>query len=242
MIAAYLLTSVGMRLTLIIVALLVIPNLFIVHRIAKSIEAKERRISFRDMLRRYRYATLFVVLVSLGSIPGSMYMVYENIIGVYIGEFPPWVIGCYEFLESLLVALLMPLGGYFIDRIRWRYLVPALSDSLAIPYATCVLLGSWLKSYIVYLLAPLPDALIASFSSATITLFKDLKAPTKQLLILHTSLSDIIAAITTLTAGFILDYLGVLTTLIIVSMSTIIIILVDLTIVINLYNKAVKAT
>ena len=239
LLAAHLLVSLGVRLTLLTVASLVAPNLLIVGRIAKSIEAGEHRTSLYSMLRRYRHATLFVVLVSLGAIPGSMYMVYEDIVGVYIGRFSPWIIGYYEALESLLVTLLMPLGGYLVDRMRRRWLVPAMSDALAVPYATCVLLGSWLRSPLVYLSAPLPDAMIASLASATVTLFKDFNAPTRQLLLLHSSLSDIIAATTTLIAGFMLDYLGVPATLVIVFIATAVIVLLDLTITVRFYREAV---
>lgn len=57
-------------------------------------------------------ACLFAVLLALGAIPGSMFIAYGDIVGVYIGGFKPRVIGAYEALEAILIVVLGPATGY----------------------------------------------------------------------------------------------------------------------------------
>ncbi len=79
-----------------------------------------KRASFKELYHKHRYAFLFVTITSLAAFPSSMYVLFDKIIGVYIGGFQPRVIGLYDVLESVLITITMPIGDHIIDRLSMR--------------------------------------------------------------------------------------------------------------------------
>ncbi len=220
-----------------IVALLHIPLLLIIPRIAIE-EAGKEGISFRELYHKHRYAFLFVAITSLSALPSSMYVLFDKIIGVYIGGFPPWVIGAYDVLESILIAILMPVGGYVVDKLGLRrWIVPAVCDGLNIPYAIGIIYGAVLRNQFLYLSATIPDALLASFSQASIALLGDFKAPTKHLIALNQGLSEIVAGISILLSGVLLDVMGPSILLTIIITLSAIFVSLDITLVKQIYVR-----
>lgn len=88
---AFMMELIGSRGVLLANALLALIYLPLAVEFSKRPE--RAIIGVRELYRGYRPAFLFVLLTALGGFPGSMYMVFEGVIGVYIGEFQPWVIG-----------------------------------------------------------------------------------------------------------------------------------------------------
>ncbi len=220
-----------------IIALLYTPLLLIIQRIAVE-KTEEEGVSFREIYHKHRYAFLFVAITSLAALPSSMYVLFDKIIGVYIGDFPPWVIGAYDVLESILVAVLMPVGGYIVDKLGLlRWVVSAICDGLNIPYALGIIYGAVLRDPFLYLSATIPDALLASFSQASIALLGDFKAPTKHLIALNQGLSEIVAGVSILLSGIILDTMGSNTLLIIIVTLSIIFVFLDITLVKQIYVR-----
>ncbi len=159
-------------------------------------------------------------------------MAYEDIIGVYIGDFKPRVIGAYEALEAVLIVLLGPLAGYLVDRMRRRSLLPAITDSLAIPYATLLFMGAAIGNPYIYLSSTLPDALLSSLSTASTVLLSDVAGPGARLVLAtYNSASDLIAAAFTVAGGAAIEGAGPLGALEMIVAATIAIVIVDLAIV-----------
>ncbi len=183
-------------------------------------------------------ACFFAVLLALGAIPGSMFMAYEDIIGVYIGGFKPRVIGTYEALEAVLIVILGPAAGYLVDRMRRRSLLPALTDSLAIPYATLLFMGAAAGNPYIYLSSTIPDALLSSLSTASTVLLSDVAGPEARLVLAtYNSLSDLIAAAFTVAGGAAIEAAGPLGALEVIVVATIAIVAVDLAVAAPLYSK-----
>ena len=240
LIAAYVMDTMGIRAVIAVTAGLSSIIVAIAPAVGGYAPHREEA-GLRELLKTHRPAALFVVIAALGALPGSLYMVFEDIVGVYIGGFGPKVIGAYEAFEALLITILGPVGGYIVDRSRRRYLLPAIVDSLSIPYAALVLIGAWAREPLIYLLAPIPDALMSSLTRASQVLIRDLGGPTKRLLALQTSISDLIASASTVTGGLLLDLVGPMATLGVVVVLTTIVIVIDLTVLVSLYKRAVTA-
>jgi MFS family permease len=225
----------GIRETLTICAFMAFLYLPLAFGFAKAPERE--RIGAKQLFRQYRYACLFALLMSLGGFPGSMYMVFEGMLGVYVGEFPAWVIGTYVSIESLLIIVGTPLAGFITDVIRRKFLIPVINDILNIPYAVTLIYGSLSKNLLLYLFTPVPDALMSAATTASMSILKEFKTPTKELIAFYNAFGHLSAMTGVIIAGFLFNFGGIYTTLIVIIIVSLILIMMDILILPKLYNK-----
>jgi predicted MFS family arabinose efflux permease len=234
---ALVVSSFGVRKALIINAFIAIFYLPLALRFAKTSE--KERIGTRHLFQRHRYASLFALIMSLGGFPGSMYMVFEGILAVFIGRFPPWAIGAYITIESTLITIATPLAGFIVDTIQRKSTIPIINDILNIPWAFALIYGAISKNILLYLSAPIPDALMSATTTASTAILKDLKAPTRQLIALYDALGHLSAMVGVVVAGFLFDFVGTSNTLISITIISIITVIIDISTLPKLYSKAV---
>jgi hypothetical protein len=237
-VGASLMSFTGVRGLLLTNAFLAVGYLPLVLKFTQAPEKEV--IELFELAHKYKYSLLFVLIMSLGGFLGSMYVTYERILGVYLGAFPAWVIGAYTSIESILITVTTPIIGFITDKIRKRFMIPVMNDILNIPYALSVIHGATSKNLLLYLSAPIYDALMSATSTTSTALLKDLKAPTRQLIALNDALGNLSAAAGAIFAGYLLDVGGAYLTLNIIVYASIITIIVDLIALPKLYKIASK--
>jgi MFS family permease len=237
-VGASIVTFLGVRETLLINAFIAMLFLPLAFGFTKTPE--KERIGTKQLFQQYRHASLFALIISLGGFPGSMYMVFEGILAVYVGEFPAWVIGAYVSIESLLIMIATPLAGFIVDIARRKFLIPVINDMLNLPWAFTLIYGAISKNIFLYLSAPIPDALMSAATTASTAILKDFKAPTRQLIALNNALGHLSAMVGVVIAGFLLDFGGSYTTLAIILTVSVIVVVIDILTLPRLYNKAIS--
>lgn len=234
-IGASLLSAFGVRGVLLINALL--GFCYLPFALIFSRTPEKETIGARQLAHRHTHAFLFVSIMSMGGLLGSMYMIYERILGVYLGGFPSWVIGAYTSLESILITMMAPFTGFITDKLKRKYVIPILSDVLNLPYAFAVIYGAANKDILLYLSAPIYDALMSATSTASSAILRDLKAPTRQLITLNDALGNLSAMVGAILAGYLLSIGGAYLTLNIIVLASSIIVIIDLIALPKLYKK-----
>lgn len=96
------------------------------------------------------------------------------------------------------------------------------------------------RNPLLFLAAPIPDALMSATSTASRAVLKDLKAPTRQILALNDAFGNLSAVLGALIAGFMLDWVGPSTTLLVVTLTSIAVVAVDFVLLPKLYAKATR--